>query len=266
MSASNIPETAKAYNSYHGIGLYNTRYPQANARVLHIIFNVLSALPTQCRILDYGCGYGRYLYPILRQTRHHIYGYDISEVAIKQAMINLSMFQERIALFTQPDELDDALRDTDGDGNIDAGLLLFGVLSHLKGKEQRIKLLKWFYDHLHPDHGRLILSVPNRQRRFLYHQWKNKRHHPEDPAGDITYHRIQSGRKIPLYYHLYRDSELKDELEKAGFELEQFTAESFLPERTVIHSPFISKLDHRLCQLIPASAGYGILAVARRRS
>lgn len=67
-------------------------------------------------------------------------------------MINLSMFQERIALFTQPDELDDALRDTDGDGNIDAGLLLFGVLSHLKGKEQRIKLLKWFYDHLHPDH------------------------------------------------------------------------------------------------------------------
>lgn len=57
MSASNIPETAKAYNSYHGIGLYNTRYPQANARVLHIIFNVLSALPTQCRILDYGCGY-----------------------------------------------------------------------------------------------------------------------------------------------------------------------------------------------------------------
>ncbi|CAM3520864.1 Methyltransferase domain protein [Vibrio aerogenes CECT 7868] len=281
MITSNIRETAKAYDSYHGIGLYCTRYPQANARVLNTIFDVLSKMPKPCRVLDYGCGYGRYLYPILKQTQHHVYGYDISEVAISQALTNLNEFQERMSLFNHHETLDDALNHGDHNnsnhnksdhnksdhaGKIDAGLLLFGVLSHLKGKDERCRLLKWFYQHLHPDHGRLILSVPNRRRRFLYHQWQTKRHHPEIPAGDITYHRHQSGRKIPLYYHLYQCHELTSELEEAGFELEHLTAESFFPERTVLNSPLLSKLDHRLCECLPVSAGYGILAVARRRT
>lgn len=260
MSNSEATTIAESYNDYYSIGLYRYRYPQANLRVLNTISQCIFPHRNEPVVLDYGCGNGRYIAPLLHLTNANIYGFDISQVALKQAEHHLHLPSKRVRLFHQRNELEKHINDN---ASPDVGLLLFGVLAHIKGEQERVKLLEWFHQHLNKD-GRLVISVPNRWRRFLRQQWYQK--HTRRIPGDIEYARFQSGQKIPLYYHLYTSKELIDELQRAGFELEILTAESIFPERAVLQSKVLASVDNFLCRILPASWGYGLLAVVRRAS
>ncbi|MER2496634.1 methyltransferase domain-containing protein [Vibrio neptunius] len=252
---------AQSYDDYYRIGLYQARYPKANIRVLNTLFQHAQFLGQDSLALDYGCGNGRYSYPILKQTNLHLYGFDISDIAVQQAKQVTQLFSERADWFSDQHHLEQHLKDRNG--AVQLGMLLFGVMSHIREQKERVKLLKWFHKQLDRD-GSLILSVPNRRRRFLTLQWRQRKQ--QNLPGDIQYHRYQSGRKIPLFYHLYTVNEIRAELIEAGFDVEKVTAESIFPERFVIQNSVMALLDNLLCNLLPASLGYGLLVVARRRA
>ncbi|MCG9595191.1 class I SAM-dependent methyltransferase [Vibrio sp. Isolate25] len=261
MNNSQSTTIAQSYDDYYRIGLYTSRYPKANIRVLNTLFHHAQFLDQDAIALDYGCGNGRYSYPLLKQTNLHLYGFDISEIAVQQAKQATQHYSERVEWFNDQTQL---IQHIDSHKvNFQLGLLLFGVMSHIREQTERIKLLKWFYTNMQPD-GSLILSVPNRRRRFFKRQWQQR--NQQQLPGDIQYERYQSGRKIPLFYHLYTVNEIKSELLEAGFEIETITAESIFPERFVIQSSVMAFLDNLLCNLLPASLGYGLLVVARRRA
>ncbi|NRF13663.1 class I SAM-dependent methyltransferase [Vibrio coralliilyticus] len=260
---NNVQSTtiAQSYDDYYRIGLYTSRYPKANIRVLNTLFQHAQFLAQDSLALDYGCGNGRYSYPILKQTNLHLYGFDISEIAVQQAKQATQPFSERVDWFSDQSQLHQHVEDRDE--KFQLGMLLFGVMSHIREQKDRANLLKWFYKHMKPD-GSLILSVPNRRRRFLTLQWRQR--NQQNLPGDIQYQRFQSGRKIPLFYHLYTVNEIRAELIEAGFDIEKVTAESIFPERFVIQNSAMAFLDNLLCNLLPASLGYGLLVVARRRA
>ncbi|KXF83054.1 class I SAM-dependent methyltransferase [Enterovibrio coralii] len=245
---------AQSYDDYFEFGLYDTRYPRANKRVLKLISQLINK-HNVTNVLDFGCGNGRYLAPLLNKTSSTFMGFDISKVALAKASALQVIHPKRLKLFNKHDALQQHIVK---EGAPALTMLLFGVLGHIKVEQQRISLLKWLNRNM-AENGRILISVPNRNRRFFCHQLSNTSN-----KSDIEYERNYLGKKIPLYYHLFSKQELKKHLEMAGFEVERVVAESMLPESWVIHSPSLSLLDEILCQILPASFGYGLIAIAGR--
>ncbi|MDD1780497.1 class I SAM-dependent methyltransferase [Enterovibrio sp. ZSDZ35] len=246
---------AQSYDDYYEIGLYKSRYPCANPRVLSLILSLVRKENHTAPILDFGCGRGRYIDPILQQTDAQVMGFDISKVALEQTSSIQRLYPDRLALFSKHDDLHHYIMEN---GAPHLTLLLFGVLAHVKGKQQRIALLQWLHRNM-LDEGKLVISVPNRHRRFFLHQFSQA-----TPSSDIQYERTGAGKTIPLFYHLFTTKTLRTHLEASGFEVEKILAESMLPESWVNRSQHLSKLDQLLCRMLPASWGYGLLAIARR--
>ncbi|PKF49989.1 class I SAM-dependent methyltransferase [Enterovibrio nigricans] len=244
---------AQSYDNYYEIGLYKSRYPCANPRILSLILSLVKN--DTYPILDFGCGRGRYLEPLLQQTDANVLGFDISKVALKQASSLLPLYPERLTLFNKHDDLHHHIVEK---GAPSLTLLLFGVIAHVKGKQQRVALLQWLNRNMQKN-GTIVVSVPNRHRRFFRHQFNKN-----SSTSDIQYERNYLGKSIPLFYHLFSVEELKMHLTSSGFEVDRVIAESMLPESWVNRSPRLAKLDQLLCNLLPASLGYGLLAIARR--
>ena len=146
----------------------------------------------------------------------------------------------------------------------DLALLAFGVLAHVAGRTERLRLLRAIARMLKPD-GTLILSVPNARRRFRAEQQAAAslvRDGTLEP-GDILYKRVQNGGEIRLFYHLYTVAEVQRDLSEAGFRVARIEPESLMSERTVVGSSLLGWLDDVACRLAPATIGYDVLAVAR---
>ena len=145
---NNVQSTtiAQSYDDYYRIGLYTSRYPKANIRVLNTLFQHAQFLAQDSLALDYGCGNGRYSYPILKQTNLHLYGFDISEIAVQQAKQATQPFSERVDWFSDQNQLHQHVEDRDE--KFQLGMLLFGVMSHIREQKDRANLLKWFYKHM----------------------------------------------------------------------------------------------------------------------
>ena len=243
----------KPYDLYFASGTYDRRYPRPNPRVLS---HVRRLLPPEAHVIDYGCGSGRYLVP-LRPHLGRAAGFDICPTA-------LGLLRDRLAagdgapvevLGPDPASLPDHVA---RHGPADLLLCLFGVLSHVTPRSARADLLGRFRDLLRPG-GRLLVSVPNRQRRFAREQRAVR------PGTEIHYRRRIAGGDIELPYQLFDPALLAEELTAAGFEPEGVWAESTLPEAWLTGGGIAGLLDAGLTPLCPARWGYGILMQAVSR-
>jgi SAM-dependent methyltransferase len=143
-------------------------------------------------------------------------------------------------------------------GRADTVLCLFGVLSHITSASERRATLQRIAGLVKPGTGRLVLSVPNRRRRFLGEQRTQARR-----RDDIDYVRRFGDISVALSYRLFDVESLQDELTSAGWVIDSLHAESVVPEFSVANSPVLRCLDRLAAPLVPASFGYGIVALAR---
>ena len=254
-----LPDMSGSYDRYISSGLYDRRYPRPNRRTLR---KMKRSLPAGGRFLDVGAGTGRYTLPLLQVTATSGIALDICPVA-------RTTLAERLGEFVRAERL--AIRGEDADAlaadhpqTFDLALLAFGVLAHVAGRAERLRLLRAIRSMLKAD-GTLILSVPNARRRFRAEQRSSA---PLVDAGklepgDILYKRGQDNGEIQLFYHLYTLAEVRDDLAEAGFRVTNIGAESLLSERTVVSDPLTGWLDAVACRIAPASLGYDLLAVAK---
>lgn len=240
----------KPYDLYFASGSYDRRYPRPNPHVLDRIHHVL---PPNAHVIDYGCGSGRYLVA-LRPHVGRAAGFDICPAA-------LTLLRGRLAggkgapidvLGPDPEGLSAHVA---RHGQADLILCLFGVLSHVTPRSARATLLTRLRGMLRPG-GRLLLSVPNRHRRFAREQ------RAAIEGGEILYRRRISGGSIRLPYQLFDPARLSAEVTAAGFAVEATWAESTLPEAWLTAGSLPGLLDRSLTPLCPARWGYGILMQA----
>ena len=254
-----LPDMSGSYDRYISSGLYDRRYPRPNRRTLR---KMKRCLPAGGRFLDVGAGTGRYTLPLLQMTGTSCVALDICPVA-------RTTLAERLGEFVRAERL--VIRGEDADAlaadhpqAFDLTLLAFGVLAHVAGRAERLRLLRAIRSMLKAD-GTLILSVPNARRRFRAEQRTSA---SLVDAGkleprDILYKRGQDDGEIQLFYHLYTLAEVRDDLAEAGFQVTNIGAESLLSERTVVSDPLTGWLDAMACSIAPASLGYDLLAVAK---
>ncbi len=254
-----LPDMSGSYDRYISSGLYDRRYPRPNRRTLR---KMKRSLPAGGRFLDVGAGTGRYTLPLLQVT-------GTSGIALDICPVARTTLAERLGEFVRAERL--AIRGEDADAlaadhpqTFDLALLAFGVLAHVAGRAERLRLLRAIRSMLKAD-GTLILSVPNARRRFRAEQRSSA---PLVDAGklepgDILYKRGQDDGEIQLFYHLYTLAEVRDDLAEAGFRVTNVGAESLLSERTVVSDPLTGWLDAMACRIAPASLGYDLLAVAK---
>ncbi|MCA3366587.1 MAG: class I SAM-dependent methyltransferase [Roseomonas sp.] len=254
-STSNL---AVSYDHYFQSGLYGRRYPRFNPNVA----NLVQGLVTQGAIvLDFGCGDGRYIDPLL-DAGASVIGYDISSVALESLSERYQAAIESGRLRTVGYALD-ALERQVKPASCDLVLLLFGVLGHIRGDAQRIATLRALRTLLRPG-GRLVVTVPNRRRRFGREQaaCRDLISGGNLEEGDIFYQRREAGVTIDMFYHLFSLENFEDLLARAGFAVERMLPESMMPERSVIQMPAGAALDRALMGLLPLHLAYGFAAVA----
>lgn len=254
---------AEQYNRYYRSGLYQTRYPKANPNVLRFIHTQLSLLPIhpKCQILDFGCGQGRYLLALANTYNLHYIGYDISKKAIdglEETLLLSHQTSHKIHLFSQKEALDKHLKSTRA---ISLNLMMFGVLSHIRNRADRIATLKQNKAQLAPNHGCILLSVPNRRRRFVLKQSINILKNLSFQKSDYVYYERKGG--IQLNYYLYSLNTLKKELKEANLEPVSIRAESILPESWLLAHSLIARLDNVLANILPLQCAYGFLVLAK---
>jgi SAM-dependent methyltransferase len=235
--------TKEQYTKYFGSGAYDRRYPRANHFTLEAIRAQIA--PTS-KILDFGCGSGRYTIPLASYCKT-IVAYDPCPEAIN--LLN-SRSQQNI---TPTQDLGDVSRAAP----YDMVICIFGVLSHIPERQARLNTLRFLRTCLAED-GLLFVSVPNRLRRFYKEQlasvlkWR-------DFSGRIDYRRRCVDQTIP--YYLYTAASLRGELEECRFSVKSIKAESLLPEKCVTNSDHALALEKNVKHVlkkIPLWFGYGL--------
>ena len=250
-------DIAENYNRYFASRLYDQRYPCSNPSCLALIVDEIRQ--SGSRVLDFGCGNGRYAAPLLERTNATLVAYDISPEAIRELSQRQAPHLESGRLQPVLGDLTTLREATDSSERFDLAIMMFGVLGHIFSQTLRQEALTAIRNLLRPG-GRLIVTVPNAGRRFLKEQAAARRRGLE--PGDILYRRRANDRTINMYYHLYTLKEFQQELEQAGFQLVRLRAESVLPESGVVKSMPLRWLDKMLVSVTPLRYAYGFLAVA----
>lgn len=257
-ASSSAIDLASSYDTYYGTGLYGRRYPRSNANMARLLGGLVA--PGD-RVLDFGCGDGRYIGPLL-DAGARVIGYDISPVAIETVAATYRGAVEADRLQAVGYSLDALMRAV-APGSCDVALLMFGVLGHVRGHAQRVETLRAVRSLLKPG-GRLVVTVPNRARRFAKEQAACRAMVAagvlED--GDILYQRHDATGPIDMFYHLFTPDSFAKLLAASGFETRRMVAESVMPERSVLSLPGGAVLDRALMAAVPLNLAYGFAAVA----
>ncbi len=245
---------SQSYRTYYTTGHYDRRYPRPNQTTLD---RIRTHLTPQTHLIDFGCGNGRYLLAMHGHVARAA-GFDISSDALDMLTARAAdMGWDDLAILGPDPEALTTYRNAQGP--VDVVLCLFGVLAHIDDPAIRAEKLKALHGLLKPSQGRLLLSLPNRRRRFLAEQ----REAGPDAEGRIRYRREMDGTSVDLPYQLFDPERLQAELTTAGFVLEDIRSESVFPENWLTNSAIWRALDRLLNPLCPARWGYGIWAVAR---
>jgi hypothetical protein len=213
--------------------------------------------------------------PFLHTTDAFVCAYDISADACKALELQATaadVGSQRLLITADLDAVRAA-------GPYDLAVALFGVLSHIEGKENRIDILSSIRSVLRRE-GRLLLTVPHALRRFPLHvssgdrgsessgafpaRAQARRYFPS--ARPVIYRRHVENEARPFPYYLFSRRELIAELSAAGFALEVLESDSILPERRLVRRPALEPVDDFLCRLLPSWAGYGLRAICRAGS
>lgn len=254
-------DVAENYDQYFASQLYDQRYPRPNPSSFAIVVREIQE--GRKRVLDFGCGNGRYAAPLLEQTDARIVACDISQEAIDELSIRCAKHVEDGRLRAICGDLS-ALTHAMGRGEgFDLAILMFGVLGHIFPRALRQKTLATIRNLLRPG-GRIIVTVPNAARRFLKRQAMAQHLVREGhfEPGDILYERKSDHVVVKMYYHLYILEEFMREIEQQGFHLIQVKAESFLPESSIVKSTPLYWFDRILTTIVPLRHAYGFFAVA----
>jgi SAM-dependent methyltransferase len=262
---ADVFDMRRSYDRYYETGLYDSRYPAPNRHMLGLIAQELG--PAGGRVLDFGCGSGRYALPLSRWPGVEVFGFDVSAAAIQELSRRCDWSDGAGRPNPRPEllcgSLTDLERRLEDDPGFDLVMLLFGVLGHIQGRTQRVSVLRSLRARLRPG-GRLIATVPNRIRRFQAEQRAIRAGAAKETLepGDIHYRRGDERNPIELYYHLYTPTEFQNELVEAGFVLSRLEPESVLPERAVLGSLFGAAVDGLLRRVTPLGLAYGFVAIA----
>jgi trans-aconitate methyltransferase len=247
-------DSGNAYSEYFESGRYDSRYPAPNINSLKHLCTVLSDLNVT-ELVDVGAGTGRYVIPVAQrfprlriiavERDSHARQILISRVAEIPALRSISIF--------------DCLPTCNTESGPTVVSSLFGVLSHMSPGECS-SFLSWARRRTR-DGGALIVSVPNKRRRFLAQQsWHNLR---GKAATRITYQRIVGpGRIVVLPYTLHSPTSLASLLQGHSFSVRLLKSESLLAESLVCRSHLLGSIDAQFSGLLPCCLGYGLLACA----
>lgn len=212
--------------------------------------------------MDFGAGTGRYTLPLLENTEAAGVAYDVCPTACRMLTGRLQRFIGDGRLDVRNGDLNEMVAGFRH--GFDLALLAFGVVAHVAGRSERVKLLGSIREMLNSE-GALVLSLPNARRRF----------HAEQRAaaplvqdgtlepGDVLYERRSGAETIEMFYHLFSPAEARAELSSAGFKVASMEPESLLPETAVVTNSLLGCLDDLACAVMPAASGYGFLIVAR---
>ncbi len=252
---------AENYDRYFASQLYDQRYPGPNPSSLALVVREISRIGG--RVLDFGCGNGRYTAPLLERTNATVIACDISRAAIDELSLRCSRHVETGRLRPVLGDLSVLANTIGQDEGFDLAILMFGVLGHIFPRVLRQETLATLRNLLRPG-GRIIVTVPNAARRFFKQQAMARRLAREGhlEPGDILYERIADNMVVKMYYHLYAIEEFVLELEQQGFRPIHVGAESVLPESSVVRSTPLRKIDRLLAAIMPLRYAYGFLAVA----
>lgn len=250
---------AQGYARYFASGSYEARYPRPNRLTLARTLRLLPAPRDEpIDILDYGCGQGRYLVPLLRRRPDlRALAYDPCAQALATLDDRLGTLGLRGRVRLVSGDVDDVATAAARNGfELRLAVLLFGVLGHVQPPPERTRVLRGLAALLAPAGGRLALSVPNERRRF-----RSRARAAGD--ADIMYRRdLGDGSSVQLGYHLYRSGELLTELQAAGFAPIRIATESVASESAVTTSAWLGRLDAAVATWCPARWGYGLFAAA----
>ncbi|WP_298841307.1 bifunctional 2-polyprenyl-6-hydroxyphenol methylase/3-demethylubiquinol 3-O-methyltransferase UbiG [uncultured Roseobacter sp.] len=244
--------TRASYQLYFTSGFYDRRYPSPNRTMWRRITHLLGP---DAAVLDFGCGSGRYLLR-LQGLVSRAAGFDVSPAALEtvRARAAASGWTDLAVIGPETTDLDHYIEVS---GRVDLVLCLFGVLGHITDPAARADALGRMRAALKPGAGRLLISVPNRARRFRSEQ--------TDSARDGLVHyrrRTDDGQDVVLHYQLFDPQKLTRELTAAGFALERLSCESVLPESWLLHNGLARWIDRLLTPVCPVRWGYGICAEA----
>ncbi|WP_341317811.1 methyltransferase domain-containing protein [Paraburkholderia sp. IMGN_8] len=255
-------EMQRTYDQYFLSSGYSRRYPRPNAATLDYL--LANGAREAGRILDFGCGNGRYSLALLAHSEANLIAYDISASSLIEFEGNLmnTPYRERVTFVY------DDLSGLSHARPYDLILMLFGVLSHLGDRTTRIATLSRLRALVRED-GRVILSVPSILRRRPRELFKcalarrlGRAQPPLNERGNICFTRQVDGHQLTFFYHLYALKDLRDELAAAGFAIRHCEAESVLPEWWVTQSRILGRVDRWLAAWIAPVLGYGIRVLA----
>jgi tRNA (uracil-5-)-methyltransferase TRM9 len=259
--SSPLEGSMDGYDLYFSSGGYERRYPAPNHATLDLVEGLIAGEPR--RVLDFGCGSGRYAIPLAQQTPAALVGYDPCTTALSLLRQRAEHAGAAQRIQTVSGSLEDLRRETMPAGPFDLALILFGVLGHIRHRSERLRHLRAVRDLLTVD-GRLVISVPNALRRFRREQAAPWTCDGQRERGDILYERRLDHHRVHLFYHLYRPGELESELTEAGFGPLSVRSESILPEWLIARRPMAAAADAGLRSVSPIRLAYGFLAVASR--
>jgi SAM-dependent methyltransferase len=187
------------------------------------------------RVLDVGCGNGRFGAYLEQQARGRVqyHGIDSCPELLAEAERRLPLAPDGPfkAILEETDVIRDGLSRTLGTHRYHL-IAVFGLLHHLPGRSNRSELLASLGLHLEPE-GLLAVSLWRFDRRPRYREmvvpWSSDRDCPIDPAkleaGDhlLTW---AGDRETPRYCHLVDDEEVTELVESSSLRLmDRFAAD-----------------------------------------
>jgi len=174
------------------------------------------------KVFDAGCGNGRLLnYSSIAPENY--FGFDQSKSLLNLAKINHPNYNFESGDLSNLDNFKKSYFST---------IFCSAVLSHIPGKEERIKVLRSFYDLSLPG-GRLIISfwkMKNKYRRQLYRNfWLKITGRYQYDWRDLVFPwKDQRGRKLSArYYYYYSRRRFKKDIISAGWEIQDFYDDRF---------------------------------------
>ena len=151
------------YDLYYRSGVYERRYPAPNPATLQLVLGLLDGDAT--RVLDFGCGSGRYAVPLAMKRPVRVLAYDPCEEGLSTAAPSCALDGCGASHRDPVGSLDALPHAWPGEGPVDLVIMLFGVLGHIRFRSERLRHLQTVRGLLRSG-GRLVVSVPNAQRRF----------------------------------------------------------------------------------------------------